>query len=137
MAAWYAPLVLPLPLVNRPPDYQSKIPHFTGSEATTTQQHVDKLNDAFDYMEIEEENIKMRISAQSLGGESKKWFKGLTPNSINDLPYLHQTFINKWEIRKNRLQILSYYNNLKRNTRESVQIISLDLIVFITHYPKI
>ena len=121
MAAWYAPLVLPQPLVPLPNDYQSRIPHFTGTESTTAQQHVDKMDDAFDYMEIEEETIKMRIFAQSLGGEAKKWFKGLTPNSINDLPSLHQTFTNKWEIRKNPLQILSDYNNLKRSPGESVQ----------------
>ena len=59
--------------------------------------------------------------AQSLGGEERKWFKNLTPHSINDLQYSHQTFINKWQVRKNPLQILSDYNNLKRNTRESVQ----------------
>ena len=63
----------------------------------------------------------MRIFSQNLGGEAKKWLKILTPNSINDLPSLYQTFINKWEIKKNPLQILSDYNNLKRNTRESVQ----------------
>ena len=56
------------------------------------------MNDAFDYMEIEEETIKMRIFAQSLGGEVKKWFKNLAPHNINDLPFLYQTFINKWEI---------------------------------------
>ena len=86
MVAWYAPLVLPQPLVPLPNDYQYRIPHFTRIESTTTQQHVDKMDDAFDYMEIEEETIKMRIFAQILGGEAKKWFKGLTLNSINDLP---------------------------------------------------
>ena len=78
------------------------------------------MEDAFDYMEIDDENIKIRIFAQILGGEVKKWFKNLTPNSIHDLPSLHQTFINKWEIKKNPLQILSEYNNLKRNQGESV-----------------
>ena len=63
----------------------------------------------------------MRIFAQILGGEAKKWFKGLTPNSLNDLPSLYQTFIKKWEIRKNPLRILSEYTNLKRNIGESVQ----------------
>ena len=72
-------------------------------------------------MEIEEETLKMRIFTQSLGGEAKKWFKALTPNSIHDLPSLYQNFINKWEIKKNPLQILSEYNNLKRNVGESVQ----------------
>ena len=52
MAAWYAPLVLPQPLAPLQHDYQSKIPHFTGVEATTTQKHVDRISDAFEYMEI-------------------------------------------------------------------------------------
>ena len=51
----------------------------------------------------------------------KKWFKGLPPNSIHDLPSLHQTFIKKWEVKRNPLQILSEYKNLKRNQGESVQ----------------
>ena len=72
-------------------------------------------------MEIEEETMKMRIFSQSLGGEPKKWFKKLPPNSIHDLPSLYQTFVNKWEIKKIPLQILFKYNNLKRNPGESVQ----------------
>ena len=35
MAAWYAPLVLPQPLLPLPNDYQSKIPHFTAKESIT------------------------------------------------------------------------------------------------------
>ena len=54
------------------------------------------MNEAFDYMEIEEETMKMRMFAQILGGEAKKWFKNLAPNSIHDLPSLYQTFINKY-----------------------------------------
>ena len=48
MAAWYAPLVLPQPLVPLQNDYQSQIRHFTGTEATTAQQHVDRISDAFE-----------------------------------------------------------------------------------------
>ena len=105
MAAWYAPLFLPQPLVPLPNDYQSKIPHFTRADSTTAQQHVDRMNDVFDYMEIEEETMQMRMFSKSLGGEAKKWFKNLTPNIIHDLPSLYQTFINKWEIKKNPLEI--------------------------------
>ena len=79
------------------------------------------MDDAFDYMEIEEDTIKMRIFAQILGGESNKWLKILNPNSIHDIPSLYQTFINKWEIKKNPLHVLSEYNNIKRNIRGSVQ----------------
>ena len=120
MATWYAPLVLPQPLLPLRNDYQSKIPHFTGKESTTAQHHVDRMEDAFDYMEIEEETVKMRIFAQILGGDVKKWFKNLPPNSVNYLLSLHQTFINKWELKKNPFQILAEYSSLKRNKGESV-----------------
>ena len=120
MVAWYAPLVLPQPLAPLKNDYQSKIPHFTGVETSTAQQHVDRISDAFEYMEIEDETIRMRMFAQSIGGEPKKWFKSLTPNIIHNLSELYQTFINKWEIRKNPIQILSEYNNLKRENGENV-----------------
>ena len=48
------------------------------------------MEDSFYYMEIDDETIKMRIFAQSLGGEVKKWFKSLPPGSIQDLPALYQ-----------------------------------------------
>ena len=86
MAAWYAPLVLWHPLGPLQNDYQSKSLHFTEVEATTAQQHVDRISDAFEYMEIEYKTIRMRMFAQSQGREPKKWFKSLTPNSIHDIP---------------------------------------------------
>ena len=67
------------------------------------------MEDSFDYMEIDDDIVKMRIFSQSLGGNVKKWFKGLPPNSIQDLPALYQTFINKWEVKANPLQILAEY----------------------------
>ena len=95
MAAWYAPLVLPLPFTNFPQDYQSKIPLYDASGTITAQIHVDKMNDYFDRNEIDDETIKLRLFSQILGGEARKWFKSLTPNSINDLQAFHQTFIKK------------------------------------------
>ena len=97
------------------------MPLYDASGSITAQIHVDKMNDYFDRNEIDDETIKLILFSQILGGEARKWFKSLTPNSINDLQPFHQTFINKWEVRKNPLQILSDYNNLKRNTGESVQ----------------
>ena len=121
MAAWYAPLVLPIPLVNLPQDYQSKIPLYDASNTITASQHVDNMNDYFDRNEIDDDSVKLRLFAQSLGGEVRKWFKGLAPHSINDLQAFHQTFLNKWEVNNNPLQVLSNYKNLYRNTRETVQ----------------
>ena len=103
MATWYAPLVLPLPLVNLSQDYQSKIPLYDSGSSTSASQHVDTMNDYFDRNEIDDEIVKLRLISQSLGGEVRKWFKNLTPNSINDLQSFHQLFLNKWEVRNNPL----------------------------------
>ena len=79
------------------------------------------MNEYFDRNEIDDDSVKLKLFAQSLGGEVRKWFKGLTPHSINDLQDFHQTFLNKWEVKKNPLQVLSDFKNLHRNTGESVQ----------------
>ena len=91
MDTWYAPLVLPVPLVNLPQDHQSKIPLYDASNATTASQHVDKMNDYFDRNEIDDDSVKLRLFSQILGGKVIKWFKGLTPHSVNDLQAFHQT----------------------------------------------
>ena len=63
------------------------------------------MNDYFDINEIDDDSVKLRLFAQILGGEARKWFKGLAPRSINDLQAFHQTFLNKWEVKKNPLQV--------------------------------
>lgn len=65
------------------------------------------MDESFDREEIYDETIEIRMFAQILGGEVIKWFKGLTPNSRHDLPTFHQLLLNKWEFKKNPLQILS------------------------------
>ena len=59
--------------------------------------------------------------AQSLSGEVRKWFNDLPANNINDIPTFNQTFLNRWKVKKNPLQILSQYENIRRASGESVQ----------------
>jgi hypothetical protein len=121
MVARYAPLILAAPLHNMPQDYQTRIPRFDGTRNMTAQQHVDKMNDFFDLQEVDEEDVKMRLFSQSLNGEVRKWFKALPAASLNDIIAFHQSFLNRWEVKKNPLQILFEYERIKRNQGESVQ----------------
>jgi hypothetical protein len=66
---------------------------------------MDKMNDYFDLQEVDEVDVQMRIFAQSLSGDVKKWFKTLRAASIADIDAFHQTFLNRWEVKKNPLQI--------------------------------
>jgi hypothetical protein len=71
--------------------------------------------------EVDEADVQMRLFAQSLTGEVKKWFKALRAASIDDIVACHQTFLNIWEVKKNPFQILSEYENIKRNQGETIQ----------------
>jgi hypothetical protein len=121
MVARYAPLVLAAPLHVMPQDYQTRLPQFYATGPLNAQQHVDKMNDYLDLQEVDEVDVQMRLFAQSLTGEVKKWFKALPAASIADLVVLQRSFLDRWGVKKSPLQILSEYENIKRNQGESVQ----------------
>ena len=105
-----------------PSDYQSKIPFFDGTpKGITAQQHVDKMANFYELHEIDEENVAMRLFVQTFVGDVRKWFRGLATASITTLAELQRQFLNRWEVKKNPLQILVEYEQIKRNAGESVQ----------------
>lgn len=63
----------------------------------------------------------MRLFVQSFGREVRKWFKTLPIAFITTLPILQRQFLDRWEMKKNPIQILFEYENIKRNVGESVQ----------------
>jgi len=56
-----------------------------------------------------------------LTGDVKKWFKAFPANHIVDLANFQRLFIDRWEKKKNPLQILLEYENIKRGPNETVQ----------------
>jgi hypothetical protein len=56
-----------------------------------------------------------------LTGDVKKWYKGLRATSVLDLTTFQRSFLDRWEVNKKSLQILSEYENIRRNQGESVQ----------------
>ena len=79
------------------------------------------MNDFFDLHEVDAENVSMRLFIESFGGEVRKWLRALPMTSINTLSVPHRQFLDRWDVKKNPLQILSEYENTKRNVGESVQ----------------
>jgi len=62
----------------------------------------------------------MRLFAWSLTREFKKWFKTIRPTTIVGIASFQQSFLNRWEVNKNPLHILSEYENIIRNQGEMV-----------------
>ena len=104
-----------------PQDYQSKTPSFDGIGTYTSQQHTKKMTNYFESYEIDDDDVRMKVFVQSLTGHVKTWFRALPANSINDPQDLYQSFLNRWEKKKDSFHILSEYEKLRKCTQETVQ----------------
>jgi hypothetical protein len=83
VAARYAPLILPQPMNALPfGDYLKYMPKFTGEEDINVEEHLAAFYSYTDNLNIENEDVWMRVFVQSLDGEARKWFKVLTPGYI-------------------------------------------------------
>lgn len=71
--------------------------------------------------EVDHEDVKLRLFPQSLYGEVKKWFRTHPYGNINTFQQFEEDFLRRWEDRKNPLQVLTRYNNLKISSDESMQ----------------
>jgi hypothetical protein len=94
VAARYAPLILPHPMNPLPAgDYLKYMPKFIGEGDITAEEHLAAFYSYVDNLNIENEDVWMRVFVQSLDGEVRKWFRGLAPGSIARIEALDNVFL--------------------------------------------
>jgi hypothetical protein len=121
VAARYAPLVLPHPMNPLPAgDYLKYMPKFTGEGDITTEEHLAAFYSYADNLNIENEDVWMRVFVQSLDGEVRKWFRGLAPGSIAGIEALDNVFLRQWGDRKDYIYYMTEFGSLKKQEGESV-----------------
>ena len=79
------------------------------------------FSDWIDLEEVDHDDVKVRLFAQSLAREARKWFKNLPDNSIMNYQYFEDSFMDKWEDKKNPKQYLSQYHSMRRRDSEPIQ----------------
>jgi hypothetical protein len=114
MAVRFSPLVLPAQLHDLPQNYRQRIKLYDANGNVSTKKHLDWFNDFIDLEEVDYVDEKMRLFAQSLSGN-------LPPASIRDFATFERYFLNKWGDKKNPLQLLTQYINMKKAPEEMVQ----------------
>jgi hypothetical protein len=62
----------------------------------------------------------MRIFVHSLDGEARKWFRALTPGSIDGIEALDDVFLRQWGDKKDFMYYITEFGSLKRKEGESV-----------------
>jgi ribonuclease HI len=121
VAARYAPLVLPHPMNPLPAgDYLKYMPKFTREGDITAEEHLAAFYSYADNLNIENEDVWMRVFSQSLDGEVRKWFKGLAPGSIASIEALDNVFLRQWGDRKDYIYYMTEFGSLKKQEGESV-----------------
>ena len=69
----------------------------------SAQKHLDRFNDFVDLEEVDYEDAKMRLFAQNLVGEVRKWFRALPVASIVNFEAFETSFLAKWGDKKKPL----------------------------------
>jgi hypothetical protein len=121
VVARYAPLILPHPMNALPVgDYLTYMLKFTGEEDVTTEENLVAFYNYPDNLNIENEDVLMRFFVQSLDGEVRKWFRGLTPGSIVGIEALDDAFLRQWWDKKDFMYYIIEFGSLKRKEGEFV-----------------
>jgi hypothetical protein len=103
MAAKFSPLALPTQLHDLPQSYNQRIKSYNVEGNASSQKHLDWFNDFVDLEEVDYEDAKKILFAQSLSGEVGKWFKSLPTTSIPDFVSFKTLFLARWDDKKNPL----------------------------------
>jgi hypothetical protein len=121
VAARYAPLILPHPMNPLPTgDYLKYMPKFVGEGDITAEEHLAAFYIYADNLNIENEDVWMRVFVQSLDGEVRKWFRGLTPGSIAGIEALDSGFLRHWGDRKDYIYYMTDFGSLNKMEGEFV-----------------
>jgi hypothetical protein len=125
VAARYAPLVLPQPMNSLPVGgYLNYMLKFTGEEDITTKEHLSTFYTYADNLNIENEDVWMRVFVQRLDGEARKWFRGLNPGYIARIEALDDSFLRHWGDKKYFMYYITEFGSLKRKEGESISDLS-------------
>ena len=66
----------------------------------TAIKHVEKFDDFIDIEVVDYEYFKMRLFAQILSGEAKKWFGDFPSGSIRTFQAFQKAFLERWDDNK-------------------------------------
>ena len=116
----YAPLALPQVLNEMPQDYLKLLPRFTGEDSTSAQRHIENFCALAENVNVEHLDVVLRLFAQSLDGEARKWFKFLVNNAVTTWEEMENFFTLKWGEKRDHGYVLTKFNALKKRQNEDV-----------------
>jgi hypothetical protein len=121
VAARYAPIILPHPMNPLPTgDYLKYMPRLTREGDITMEENLVAFYSYVDNLNIENEDVYMRVFIETLDGEVRKWFRGLALRSILGIEALDNAFLRQWGDRKDFIYYMTEFGSLKNMEGESI-----------------
>jgi hypothetical protein len=111
------------------------MPKFIGEEHITTKEHLSTFYSYAYNLKIENEDVWMRVFVQSLDGEDRKWFRGLTPRSIVGIEAPDDYVLRHWWDKKIFFIILQNLGHLRGKRRNLFHTSQKDLTICTIRFP--
>ena len=93
--ASYTPLNLHVVLHDLPLLYSQRLRQFNGERGYSAKEHLEWFSDWKNLEEVDHDNVKVKLFAQFLAGEERRWFTNLPYHSILNYQAFKDTFKDK------------------------------------------
>jgi hypothetical protein len=106
-----------------PPKYEKWLPKFTGTDATSAEEHTSNFWAFFQLHPINDdvEDLVMKLFSATLYDASRRWYLSLPDGSIKTMDRLEEAFLKRWSIKKDPNMLLTPLNSLAKYENESIQ----------------
>jgi hypothetical protein len=106
-----------------PPKYEKWLPKFTGTDATSAEEHMSNFWAFFQLHPISDdaEDLVMKLFSATLYDAARRWYLGLPDGSIKTMDRLEQIFLRRWSIKEDPNMLLTRLYGLARRENESIR----------------
>jgi hypothetical protein len=106
-----------------PPKYEKWLPKFTGTDATSAEEHMSNFWAFFQLHPISDdaEDLVMKLFSATFYDVARRWHLGLPDRSIKTMDRLEQIFLRRWSIKEDPNMLLTQLNGLARRENESIR----------------
>lgn len=106
-----------------PPKYEKWLPKFTGTDATSVEEHMSSFWAFFQLHPIADdaEDLVMKIFSATLYDATIRWYLSLPDGSIKTMDRLEELLIRRWSIKEDPNMLLTRLYGIAKRENESIR----------------
>jgi hypothetical protein len=106
-----------------PPKYEKWLPKFTGTDATSAEEHMSSFWAFFQLHPIADdaEDLVMKLFSATLYDAARRWYLSLPDGSIKTMDKLEELFLKRWSIKEDPNMLLTRLYGIAKRENESIR----------------